>query len=346
MVKLVISGMKGVLAPGLVGLFAFLILYSSLKAVQYKSYTPYQILGTGTEALPDGNSLKLIQMNVFWRPWLLHLFQEEYIQERSQLVINRLKKYDICCLNEAFHFGSSVVKDFVAAMKNEGFKYVVSAHSIPLTAKHIIDSGVLILSKYPIIETASETYEQGCSWDGFAAKGAVYAKIKVASDKHVNVFATHLQASYRIVTDVDYGVRHSQSLHLKSFIERYTAGDDSPIFLLGDMNIDSIGETDEYQNLMKSLSVNGRTLIDTMKEKGHPATIAAVNEQGEPEETTLTQESDQGQPKAIDYVFIYESQNRKSIAAYESNIEKMTIDGKVYQHLSDHYAVECEVTLV
>lgn len=335
------------LAVPVLAITVYTLLFAYLRHIQTVTYTPFKVLGNVAslgESSPPA-VLNLIQMNVFWRPWLLHLFKDEYIEERSRLLVDRLAGFDIVCLNEAFHFGSNTVKEFVERMRSNGFEYVVCAD--PPSFSYLIDNGAMILSKYPIIETASAIYREGCSWDKFGAKGPLFARIQISADKHVNVFSTHLQASYEVVTSVDYGVRSAQAKFLRDFIKNHTMGDDSPIFLLGDMNIDAIGEKEEYKNLMSNLELGGDwEIVDTLKEKGHPVTIAeSLTSDGTPTETVLTQKSDWGWAKAIDYVFLYRSKNGKGFTEYNAEVEKMSITGKPYKQLSDHFAITCKVTL-
>jgi endonuclease/exonuclease/phosphatase family metal-dependent hydrolase len=147
------------------------------------------------------------------------------------------------------------------------------------------------------------------------------------------------------MTDRDFSVRVSQSTELRDFIARMTKNDSSPIFLLGDMNINSIGEEVEYQKLMSTLQISGYSLTDSMKNKGHPVTTAKSLEGGKLAEEGFTQKSDGFQPKSIDYVFIYDSLEKKNIISFDANVEKWTVSGKPYKQLSDHFAVKCTVRL-
>jgi sphingomyelin phosphodiesterase len=328
-----------------VPLVLFFVLYAVLKCVQRWTFTPYSLVSSPSAAPSDRtHALTLLQMNVFWRPTLLHMFKDEYVRERAALLSGRLLEFDIVCLNEAFHFGSSVVRDFTALIKQYDFHYVVSSRPVPLLSKQVIDSGLLIISKYPIIATDSVRYSDGTSYDAFCAKGCLYAKVQVDRNSFVHVFATHLQASYGGVTARDFEVRVNQSKTLRNFIVKMTSADDSPIFLLGDMNIDSIGEQDEYQTLIKTLTIPGYSITDTLRVKGHPVTIADFRG-GELVEDVLTQDSDRQHPKSIDYVFIYESDNRTVVDSYEADAEPFPVQGSPYKQLSDHTAVRCRVTL-
>lgn len=62
----------------------------------------------------------------------------------------------------------------------------------------IVDSGLLILSKYPIIFAHFYSYNIGILSDSASDKGYIYCKIKVpAKTSHsLHLFSTHLQASY------------------------------------------------------------------------------------------------------------------------------------------------------
>jgi sphingomyelin phosphodiesterase len=270
--------------------------------------------------------------------------KDEFVLERAVMLADRISDFDIACLNEAFHFGSSVVRDFVSLVHRHGFHYVVSSHPVPLLSSQVIDSGLLIISKYPIVATDSVRYDDGTSYDALCAKGSVYAKVQIGAGSFVHVFATHLQASYGAVTARDFEVRVRQSTMLHDFIVRSTRGEDWPIFLLGDMNIDSIGEQVEYQTLLRTLAIPGYSMTDTLKNKGHPITIADFRGD-EIVENLLTQDSDREHPKSIDYVFIYEPDNRRVVDGYEADVEAFPVNGRLYKQLSDHTAVRCRVSL-
>jgi endonuclease/exonuclease/phosphatase family metal-dependent hydrolase len=281
-------------------------------------------------------------MNVFWRPAFLHPLKQEYMEERSLLLLERAGDYDVLCLNEAFQFGSRIVHNFIQRAEAIGFKYVVSGPTVPILTRKSMDSGVLILSKYPILKTDAVVYSKGCGADSFAAKSGVYAQIAISKTRRVNVFATHLQASYHVATSADVGIRASQYTELRELIAKCTSqspGTD-PIFLLGDMNIDSIGEKKEYLDMIDNLSIPGYELVDTLKSKDHPATIAPAVEGGsEPAETYLTLKYDWGRQKSIDYIFLYLPPGLRPL--YATEVQKFPVTGKPYRQLSDHVGLSC-----
>ena len=58
-----------------------------------------------------------------------------------------------------------------------------------------VDSGLLVISKYPILHSEFHSYHIGVLSDSASDKGYIYCKIKVG-DKILHLFNTHLQASY------------------------------------------------------------------------------------------------------------------------------------------------------
>lgn len=325
----------------LIGIIGFCVLYVILKIVQYFSFVSYRLVEENPEIeTPEVNNLKILQLNVFWRPWLLHLGTVEHVEERSKILADMLDPYDIVTMNESFHFGSHVAENFVEIMKSKGFKYIVTSDQVPIFSHFIIDSGLMILSKYPIIQANSCTYSQGCSFDQFGAKGSIYARIKIGAKEHIHVFTTHLQASYEVITNVDFGVRNSQQIELIRFIKS-NATDGSPIILCGDFNIDSrlrtvVDGKEEFENLMENISLNDYKLEDTTIEKdgSHPVTIT---------EFVPPKDGMRKDTKCLDYIFIYHKPDKH--IEYEAKVNKMAVSGKVYDYVSDHYAVECDVQL-
>jgi endonuclease/exonuclease/phosphatase family metal-dependent hydrolase len=332
--------MKSFLLWVLLPFVVFLFLLGTLKTIQWFTYIHYEKQFQPSDPLPDPPvKLRFLHLNVFWRPLMIHPFKEEYMAERSLLLVDRIGNYDVVCLNEAFQFGSNIVANFVKAADAIGFKYVVSGHTVPILSRKVLDSGVLILSKYPITKTDATVYEQGCSYDAFAAKGAVYARVNIG-ERNVHVFATHLQASYEIVTTVDFGVRVSQSANLQRLVAECIDGSspDDTIILLGDMNIDSIGERSEYTTLLQTLTIPGYELIDILKSNGHPVTIAESIEAGEEPEGKHSNHR-----KSIDYIFLYKQVGAKGANEISAQVQKFPIQEKPYKQLSDHFGLSCTI---
>ncbi len=98
------------------------------------------------------------------------------------------------------------------------------------------DGGLVILSKYPIIECSAMTYSSSSGTDRLASKGAVYACIQVgpSADDYIHVFNTHIQSH-------DYSdSRLAQIGELMDYISEIIKSDKDyirPILIAGDFNV-------------------------------------------------------------------------------------------------------------
>lgn len=73
----------------------------------------------------------------------------------------KLAEYDVVVLNEAFVYRKALLRHCPHPYKQ----------SLGRQWYSIFDSGVVILSKYPIVQWAVEHYRKRRGWDMFAAKG-------------------------------------------------------------------------------------------------------------------------------------------------------------------------------
>lgn len=292
----------------------------------------------------DGISetIKVLQFNVFWRPNMIHMGTEEWMRERSEKLVERIDDYDIVCLSEAFQFGSSINRDFVRKAAAKGFIYAASPPNASFFSEKFVDSGLLILSKYPIIRTDSVKYSASRHVDRFADKSAIYVKIK-AGDKYLHVFATHLQASYKNGND-DYVVREQQLLQLKKLIEECVC-DNYPIIICGDMNINGrkkvVGaEFNEYDSMLNILNTKDRVLENTVaKCVGYiPETHGSLR-MAIPRGGGFITEGSGG--TCLDYIFLLKHINDDTITSYNASVNEFKVDSEMFNQLSDHYATQC-----
>ncbi len=58
------------------------------------------------------------------------------------------------------------------------------------------DGGLLIVSRFPILEAEFDPYPYGVESDALSYKGVLYAKILIGTKNILHVFNTHTQASY------------------------------------------------------------------------------------------------------------------------------------------------------
>ncbi|KAJ1921541.1 hypothetical protein H4219_000578 [Mycoemilia scoparia] len=205
----------------------------------------------------DNVKVRVLTQNMFIRPPGIKNNENDYKDERLQFLITEvLNDYDVVCLQEMFEFGSNRRKTLINAAKKLGFEYYVASPS-----KHVwniqIDGGLMILSRFPIVEFDRITYKRGMMSDWLASKGVLYAKIAIPSPKssaklvdfaknkkivasendstlildkgeskaeatveaatHLHLFTTHTQASYGALVDMQQPDVKHRLLQLHQF---------------------------------------------------------------------------------------------------------------------------------
>ena len=209
--------------------------------------------------------------------------------------------------------------------------YPITDGSSALTAfldnvgQPIADDELMIVSRFPVVETHQHIFACRYGVDGLAAKGMLHARLHIpgaAGSDYVDVFATHLQAGSK-------DVRHCQILELADFIYEHADVGNS-VLLLGDFNIDGApsqqeDEKSEYRFLADVLTSlrSGHVLRDV----GQHLT-AGTNHDNDP---------DKHRARRIDYLFM-SGLNLRYDPADVRIIDFADLSG-VMPTLSDHAAV-------
>lgn len=138
---------------------------------------------------------------------------------------------------------------------NQGYKYYTFGPESNWLKGKFVESGLLLISKYPIIYTNLLEFDDGSNVDQFAAKGALYAQIQV-NDSILHLFSTHLQASYGNLEPNDPSViaRQKQVIQLRDWI--HETNPKGTVILLGDFNVDAINHVDGSLSWEYKLMVN------------------------------------------------------------------------------------------
>ncbi|OLY83448.1 Sphingomyelinase [Smittium mucronatum] len=214
---------------------------------------------------PSTTRVRLLTQNIFIRPSGINNNGNDYKSERlNYFAQNLFSSYDVICFQELFRFSLSCrYKGFIAQAKNAGFNYTLSSPPRGLTSFGI-DAGLTILSRFPIVASDFKQYDRGVHSDYWSLKGVLYAKIRInppvpeqsvalpsekldGDDKdaqYFHIFNTHTQSSYGTLdlTETSVIKRLYQLYSMHQFIEKMlqkNRQDDEPVFLLGDMNVDS-----------------------------------------------------------------------------------------------------------
>lgn len=169
------------------------------------------------------NIIMKIQV-LLWNVWNLpSCLTDGQAAERARKISPLLQPYDIVILNEAFC----------------NKKHLLSEADFPFREKlgrqwyTIFDSGLMILSKFPIIKTAFMHYKKRARVDFFAAKGILMCKIELEHGRILDVYATHMQAGN---SRAEQKARDAQSLEVAEFVYEHSV-DAQAVLFAGDLNM-------------------------------------------------------------------------------------------------------------
>ncbi|KAJ3056791.1 hypothetical protein HK097_004055 [Rhizophlyctis rosea] len=115
-----------------------------------------------------------------------------------------VSQFDIIAFCEMFGSYSSRRDTLVAAAQKEGFPYAAHGPERNWWKGRFVDSGLLVLSRYPIARVKRLMYEGGTDSDRAAAKGILYTQIILSPTARLHLFTSHLQSSY-VPDDQDDG---------------------------------------------------------------------------------------------------------------------------------------------
>ena len=248
----------------------------------------------------------------------------DYKDERLAKFKELLVDYDVVCLQECFGSFSNRRKNLIEYAKSIGFKHSVTGPGRNVMKGKLVDSGLLILSRFKILETMEIQYTKSAYSDKYSSKGAIFIKVEIKGIP-VFVFTTHLQASYRLhltEQDLEVQVRNSQLHEFGAFI-RYSTTEDDRVIVCGDFNVNSRLHQFEYERLSQQVEMKDAALelLDD-----HPITFYPWNYRfkGSPKPE---------EKECLDYVF---TQNVKT--------ESIVVHSEEYpfkwKNVSDHFGVE------
>lgn len=294
----------------------------------------------------DDFRLNIMSYNVFVRPEPVSFGDEtacrssrigEWLSEQPDL--------DVAVLTETFFDD-----DVELITRNAATKFPHKIVGVPDSTGLLgVSGGLTILSRFPIEKWEAEPFETcaGAFSDCLAAKGIVWAVLRLDKIRRVNVVATHLDAG-RGAADV--AARAAQLQQARDFLdERVDNG--WPTVFMGDFNVDGL-EADpdsEYDTLLNSLrgAMGSQRVVDTVR-----AVSERVEKLARQALDTLNcdmtiwcdgaERSDE-KHRRLDYIFAYDSKKYRAdvISATHDPVEDDTCGSR---YLSDHKAVRATVS--
>lgn len=159
--------------------------------------------------------VRILTYNFFTRPKFVGC-GKEYKNERIGIFLDKfLKDYDIICFQEVFATLTWRRERIILEARKQGFLYYATCDKPNLWQMCLADGGLLIISRYPIVESQFLGFKTPAILsDTLALKGCLYAKIDIGArdGTHLQLFSTHTQASY---------YRHGVPLFVMTYVSRY-----------------------------------------------------------------------------------------------------------------------------
>ncbi|MGR5499276.1 sphingomyelin phosphodiesterase [Vibrio sp. DNB22_10_4] len=214
--------------------------FKSVKTARYDDLY-YTITPKKVDETIDNNDqhLKLMTYNIWALPAIA-----SHIGDRYELLPNYVKGYDVLALQEVFASGRD------AFLRELAKEYPYQTKMLDKEGINIYDGGVIIVSRYPIVNEAQYVFPDCSGTDCFADKGVNYAEI-IKGGEAYHVFATHT-ASFD--TDTARAFRQKQFQQIKALAHSLQIPAHETVVYSGDFNVNKLKFPEDYQQMITNLS--------------------------------------------------------------------------------------------
>jgi endonuclease/exonuclease/phosphatase family metal-dependent hydrolase len=225
-------------------------------------FVPATALST---SLTPASGLKVMSYNIqqMGYPSLITLhFEQERLAELPLAILAMEEKPDVIIFQESFlpsaraHIIEQLAELYPYASEIGGEHCSLSVWSSPpkncednLKKSLTHNSGVFILSRWPVLESHSITYNSvrvSYTFDFMARKGAVYSVINKEGQRF-HVVGTHLQADA-----ASHDIRMSQIGELMAWLEDFSIPVEEALLFAGDFNVSSLKQNELGDLLQKT----------------------------------------------------------------------------------------------
>ena len=162
-----------------------------------------------------------------------------------------LDEYDIICFQEVYGTLSLFCNKVLNRAKQKGFHWYIVPESPKFNSFKFMDSGLLTISKYPIVYTNTVPFKDGLYKDVLAQKSFQYSMIdtlnKNINKRYLHIINTHLQSEYKIKDDTAMDVKFKQLKQIRDFIDFYNLRQEA-LIINGDFNINCFYLNTCYKN--------------------------------------------------------------------------------------------------
>ena len=165
--------------------------------------------------------------------------------------IDTLERLDFIVVQESM--SSDAHNLLSAGLYNMGFVYETDQLVGDLSAFKIVQGGLVLFSRFPIITHKTKVFDGICSReDCLCAKGCLYTRIEKYGQP-INIFSIHVQAWE---CEDSRNVRRVQFIQFKRFIDDMNVPSCEPLIVMGDFNMDMYSQQKQVQRIMKCLNVD------------------------------------------------------------------------------------------
>lgn len=289
--------------------------------------------------------VRILTFNMFMRPnvWFIKHTESDYKNQRLEIFLrDHAQRFDVMLLQELFSTftlrQSRVLNDTYEFNAVGGCARYLCFNRHGAFNLPFLDSGVVTVSKYPIVAQDRIVYQKGNKIDGLVPKTCLWTLLKL-EERYLNVFNTHMQATHTHLDSghMSDGIRNSQVKEMVEFVANRMDIYRYPSLVCGDFNLDSINRPPDYGYLLQQMRQsledieNGTFVRDLFPH--HPTTF------GCPGEVTFTREEDVDVPLCIDYMFFVGPQDWNISA----RVEEFLCKDEPFTQLSDHYGLSCTI---
>jgi endonuclease/exonuclease/phosphatase family metal-dependent hydrolase len=221
-----------------------------------KSWMVFLCLTLFSAATFAESSMKVMTWNVYMLPKPLKFSNQG---NRIELILNKLKNldHDIIVLEESF---SRSFRKHMNEVLSEAYPYrlVLGKSGV---FKQVMNSGVTVLSRWPLKVLDYDFYTTCAIADCFASKGFFLLEVTGPNNQIFHLGSTHMQSDSG--ASVFPGVRKNQLQQIKNLFDRHLQPL-IPQVLIGDLNIDALAGT-EFQEATDFLKMESTKLTGNIQ---------------------------------------------------------------------------------
>ena len=227
-----------------------------LSILFFTVFTSTNLVGQASTS----NELKILSWNIYMLPAFPMMTGQV---KRANGIVEVLKQsdYDLICFQEAFHKkAKGIIEDGLKAQ----FPYQVNTRKKGFTLK--ANSGLWILSKYPITKIAEIEFRAKKGFDAQSKKGAILFEME--APRKFRVIDTHLQSGVGGGRDE---IRMDQCAQILNQLIVPHLDDDIPLILAGDWNTkaNSKFDNDALKQLYKITNASDEFMTKTWPSKSY-----------------------------------------------------------------------------